>query len=131
MTNHVREFADQLTEFESSGDVGSFVTAVFAADVELVRPETGRQLSGHDGARTFWEEYRALFNHVHSTFSRVHDGELGVLEWSSDAQLPNGTDITYTGVSLLDFNDRGQARRFSTYYDTRVFQPHPTQRDGG
>lgn len=118
-------FADQLIGLESSGKVEEFVSAVFATNVELVRPETGQRLLGHDGARTFWEEYLARFNRVHSTFSRVSHGEVGVLEWASTAQLLNGTDISYTGVSLLDFDEQGMVCRFSTYYDTRVFQPAP------
>ena len=123
--SRVQVFADQLTGLESNGKVEEFVSAVFAADVELVRPETGQRLHGHDGARTFWEEYLAQFNRVHSTFNRVSDGEVGVLEWASSAQLLNGTDIRYTGVSLLDYDEQGKVRRFSTYYDTRVFQPAP------
>ncbi len=122
MVNRSQEFADRMTEFERDRDVDSFVSDIFAADVELVRPETGRQLSGHDGARTFWQEYVHRFQQVESTFSRVRDGELGVLEWTSSAQLPNGTDIVYAGVSLLDFDAEGQVQRFSTYYDTGVFQ---------
>lgn len=126
MMDRAQKFADELTELESGGEVGAFVTAVFADDVELNRPETGQQLRGHDGARTFWEEYLAQFDSVRSTFSRVQDGEVGVLEWTSEAQLAGGSDITYTGVSLLDFDEQGQVRRFATYYDTRVFQPRPT-----
>ncbi len=123
MTNRAQEFADRLVDLESSGDVAAFVSAVFASDVELVRPETGRAHSGHEGARTFWAEYLAQFEHVHSTFNRIHDGEIGVLEWVSTATLPNGTEISYAGVSLLDFDGQDQVRRFSTYYDTSAFQP--------
>lgn len=121
--SHAQDFADRLTEFESSGDVDTFVSAVFADDVDLFRPETGQHLRGHDGARTFWQEYQNQFSAVRSSFSRVHDGEVGVLEWTSDATLPTGRDITYHGVSLLDFDDAGKVARFSTYYDTQVFQP--------
>ncbi|MDN5761038.1 MAG: nuclear transport factor 2 family protein [Microlunatus sp.] len=125
MTNLAQQFADRLTELEASGDVDSFVSAVFADDTELVRPETRQQLTDHDGAHRFWTEYLSQFTKVQSTFNRVHYSDIGVLEWTSSAQLAHGTDITYAGVSLLDFNDQGQVSRFCTYYDTRVFQPNP------
>ena len=123
MVDRAQAFADRLVALERDRDLESFVTDLFARDVELARPETGRELTGLDGARTFWQEYVERFDRVASTFARVHDGDIGVLEWTSTAQLPNGTEITYSGVSLLDFDDRDLVRRFSTYYDTRVFQP--------
>lgn len=125
MTNLAQKFADQLVELETNGDVDAFVNAVFAADVTLIRPEIGQQHTGPDGARTFWAEYLHQFTTVRSSFDRVHNGEVGVLEWTSEAQLPNGTDISYAGVSLLDFDDDSKVTRFVTYYDTQVFQPGP------
>ena len=130
MTDRAQDFAERLTTVEQDRDVDAFVTAAFAEDVVLVRPETGQELRGHEGARTFWREYLQTFDAVRSTFSRVQDGEVGVLEWTSEATLAGGRDITYRGVSLLDLADDGRVSRFATYYDTRVFQPAPVAQKG-
>ena len=58
------DFADRLKELADSGDVEAFVNAVFATDVVLLRPQTGRGLSGLDGARTFWQGYLDQFSTV-------------------------------------------------------------------
>lgn len=123
-TNRTENFADALHALEDGGDLDTFV-AVFADDVELLRPETQQRLDGTSGARAFWEQYLATFDRVRSDFSRVVDGEVGVLEWTSTGRLVGGSDITYTGVSLLDFDDAGRVTRFATYFDTQAFGPEP------
>lgn len=119
-TNRTQDFADALHELESGGDLDAFV-AVFSDDVELHRPETRQELDGMDGARSFWQQYLATFDQISSDFSRVVDGEVGVLEWTSTGQRAEGDPITYTGVSLLDFDDAGKVTRFATYFDTQAF----------
>ena len=123
-TNRTEQFADALHTLEDGGDFDTFV-AVFADDVELYRPETQQRLAGTSGARAFWEQYLATFEQVRSDFSRVVDGEVGVLEWTSTGRLANGADITYAGVSLLDFDESGRVTRFATYFDTQAFGPEP------
>ncbi len=126
MADRTEDFAERLKDLEDSGDVEAFVTAVFAIDVVLLRPETGRELTGLDGARTFWQEYLDQFSRVDSTFNRISSGQVGVLEWTSAARLRNDIRISYAGVSLLDFDDQGKVQRFSTYYDTSAFDSPQT-----
>ena len=123
MTNNRAEsFADALQALESDQDVDTFVGEQFAADVELLRPETDQRVSGQSGATDFWRQYLAQFSEIHSTFSRITaTGDLGVLEWTSTGQLAGGGSIEYRGVSVLDFDDTDHVRRFSTYYDTKPF----------
>jgi ketosteroid isomerase-like protein len=123
-TNRTQEFADALHALESGGDLDAFVT-VFADDVELHRPETAQHLDGIPGARAFWEQYLATFDQISSDFSRVVDGEVGVLEWTSTGRRADGSPITYAGVSLLDFDDDGLVTRFATYFDTQAFGLEP------
>ena len=123
-TNRTEDFAAALHDLDSGGDLDTFV-AVFADDVELHRPETGQQLDGTDGARAYWKQYLATFDEISSDFSRVVDGEVGVLEWTSTGRLAGGSPITYTGVSLLDFDGDGRVSRFATYFDTQAFGPDP------
>lgn len=132
MTDRAQAFADQLNELESGGDVERFVNEVFSTEVELVRPEAHQQLAGQDGARTFWSQYLAHFDSIRSEFSRVVDSDgLGVLEWRSTGRLRTGADITYSGVSVLDFDADGRVGRFATYYDTTPFHAAPVSEPQG
>lgn len=124
-TNRTQGFADALHELEGGGDLDAFVS-IFADDVELHRPETDQQLDGTSGARTFWQQYLATFDEISSDFSRVVDGEVGVLEWTSTGRRSGGNPISYTGVSILDFDDAGKVTRFATYFDTQAFGARPT-----
>ena len=120
--DRARPFADALVQLEDDRDVDRFVAQVFADDIELSRPEADQQTQGRDGARAFWQQYLDQFDEIRSEFSRIVDSdELGLLEWTSRGRLRGGSDITYRGVSVLDFGDDGQVRRFTTYYDTAPF----------
>lgn len=127
MTTPAQTFADALQTLEGSGDVESFVSSVFTSDAVLLRPETGQELTGSDGARQYWEQYLAQFGEIRSEFSQVRDADgLGVLEWTSTGTLAGGGDISYTGVSLLDLDGEGRVTRFATYFDTAKFSAPPT-----
>lgn len=119
--DRARAFAAALQDLEKTGDVAGFVSGVFADDAELVRPETGQQERGTAGARQFWQQYVDQFQEIRSEFARVVDGEVAVLEWTSSGRLGSGADISYSGVSLLDFGGDGRVTRFATYYDTTPF----------
>ena len=47
-------------------------------------------------------------------------GDLGVLEWTSTGTLTTGREVSYAGVSLLEFSG-DLVQRFATYYDTAAF----------
>ncbi len=116
------KFASALQDLESGGDVDGFVAAVFTDQVELLRPETDQQVQGIAGAQRFWKQYLSQFIDISSQFDRiVEDGDLGVLEWTSSGRLADGTDISYRGVSVLNFDSNGLVDRFSTYFDTAKF----------
>ena len=122
MTTPAQTFADALQTLESGGDVDAFVAAVFTDDAVLLRPETGQELQGTDGARKYWQQYLAQFAEVRSEFSRVRDADgMGVLEWTSRGSFPDGADLEYTGVSLLEFGEDDRVTRFATYFDTARF----------
>lgn len=120
-TDRARSFAQALQDLEQTQDVDRFVSTVFSDDVELVRPETGQQERGTGGATQFWQQYVDQFQEIRSEFARVVDGEVAVLEWTSSGRLRSGSDITYRGVSVLDFDGDGRVVRFATYYDTMPF----------
>ena len=129
MVDGAQGFASELNRLEADGDVERFVSAVFADDPELIRPEAHQRLQGAEGAHHFWRQYLTHFDSVASEFSRVvEQGSLGVLEWTSRGRLRGGGNITYSGVSLLDLDDAGRVRRFATYYDTTPFHVAGTSR---
>ena len=47
-----------------------------------------------------------------------------MLEWTSTGHLTTGAEISYRGVSVLDFDAGGRVTRFTTYYDTAAFSLH-------
>lgn len=122
--SRAQDFADALQQLEKDEDVEEFI-GLFADDITLVRPEPGNGGEGPAGARQFWQDYLGQFETIASTFSRVvQEGALGELEWVGTGRLRTGRDISYTGTSLLAFDDAGKVVRFATYYDTAAFT-HP------
>ena len=124
--DRAQAFADRLQQLETSGDVDAFVAEAFTDDAELSRPEARQHVSGGAGAATFWTQYLAQFDTIRSDFVRLVDtDQLSVLEWRSQGRLRSGAAITYSGVSILDFDEGGRVRRFATYYDTSPFHARP------
>ena len=80
-----------------------------------------RRVSLRRGPRQTRCEFVDQFEQIRSEFARVVDGEVAVLEWTSTGRLRTGADISYRGVSVLDFDGDGRVTRFATYYDTTPF----------
>ena len=93
---------------------------LFAEGATLQRPE--KDASGADqGPEEFWRQYREVFSILSTEFVSVRDeGDLGVLEWTSTGTLTTGREVSYAGVSLLEFSG-DLVQRFATYYDTAAF----------
>lgn len=122
-----RRFADAVVQSEASGDAEP-VVALFHDDAELRSLVHDAPLRGLEGARKFWREYLASFRELRSRFERVSDdGELGVLEWVTEATLASGEPITYRGVSLVE-HDGGRVRSFRTYYDAMALAGRHAER---
>jgi len=115
-------FMNTLQRTEDTGDVESLV-ALFSDDAELMNLAMPEPLKGKEGAQRFWEKYLSVFNRIHSEFTNVIAGDdASVLEWTSRGQLSSSEEITYRGVSVLEFKD-GKVCRFRTYYDSATFLP--------
>lgn len=117
MSEHTRKFMDALQEAERTGE-SSRLVALFEEHAKLsklARPDAQR------GAVAFWGEYLSAFEEIRSTFTDVaEEGNLAVLEWTSQVRLPHGRYADYAGVSVLRWRD-GKVSDFRTYYDTAAF----------
>jgi hypothetical protein len=123
---HSQRFIDALQALESGGDEDGEtldgIAALFADGAQLSNPRTPAPLDGRDGARRFWQEYRAAFGEIRSEFRSVTETATGsdrraVLEWESAGTLrPSDQPIRYQGVSVVEWT--GEAiSRFAAYFD--------------
>lgn len=116
------QFMQTLQQIEKTGDVEPLV-ALFAKDAELINLSMPEPLVGQDGAHRFWDKYLSVFNRIHSEFTNVIESDgASVLEWISTGSLSTSENVTYQGVSVLEFKD-GKVCRFRTYYDSATFLP--------
>lgn len=96
--------------------------ALFTTDAELSNHSGRKPHRGGDGARAFWREYHDAFQTIRSRFSHVLEGgDAVVLEWVSDCALADGTEISYRGVSVLEWSG-DLVHRFRTYYDSAALR---------
>lgn len=111
-------FIGALERLEREGDVEGLVR-LFGDECELSNSAMHRKFEGRDGVRLFWREYRGAFGDVRSSFkSVIEGGGRAALEWHTEGTSPDGTSISYDGVSILE-EDGGGIRRFFAYFDPR------------
>lgn len=110
-------FIDALYALEASRDIDT-MTGMFADNAELRNPHLSEPLTGRDGARRFWPQYRDAFGDIRSEFRSVIIGDsAAALEWISDGTLATtGQQAHYGGVSVIEWTDTG-IQRFATYFD--------------
>jgi ketosteroid isomerase-like protein len=115
-------FMDALQEAERSRSPEPLVE-LFAEDAEATSLARSEPLSGRRGVHQFWSEYLHAFAEIRSEFTSVFEADEGaVLEWVSEGKLPDGTPVSYRGVSVLETDGR-HVLRFRTYFDSSVFLP--------
>jgi len=120
MDDLTKKFTDALGELHRDGNVDPLVD-LFGDDATLNKAGMPHGQSGKDGARTFWEQYRAVFGDIESTFHHVVTGDgIAFLEWTSNGTLTNGSEFSYDGVSVLE-SGGDVIEAFRTFYDTAAF----------
>jgi hypothetical protein len=85
---------------------------------------TNEELSGQDGVRTFWDEYKKTVGKANSVFHQVTvSGEAAGLFWVTEGiTTPDQPEPrSYDGSTLLVFDESGKIRHFQGYYDTHQF----------
>ena len=120
--DRTRTFATALQTFEKDGDAAAFA-ALFAADAVTQRFDARNERHGE--VEQFWQEYRAQFESISTTFSDVVEGgDRAALEWTSEGSLADGRPLHYRGVTVVDF-DGEKITKLSTYYDSAQFAATP------
>ena len=124
MDDLTQRFVAALDELHHDREVDALVE-LFGDDATLDKAGMPRGAGGKDGARTFWTQYRDVFDDIEASFRHVvrqNDGgnDVSFLEWTSEGTLKDGTDFSYTGVSILESHG-GEINAFRTYYDTAAF----------
>jgi len=115
---NAQTFINALGALENDRDLDT-ISSMFADDAELRNPHVHDPMSGRDGARRFWQQYRDAFGDIRSEFRSVIETDSSAsLEWVSNGTLsPTGQSAHYGGVSILEWSDAG-IQRFATYFDT-------------
>jgi ketosteroid isomerase-like protein len=115
-------FIDALRRLEDDGELERMV-ALYSEDAEVSNTIDGRPHRGQEGARVFWSAYRASFDRIHSEFRNVVESdEAALLEWRSDGRTAAGEDVSYDGVSVVEF-DGARITRFRAYFDPHALSP--------
>jgi ketosteroid isomerase-like protein len=115
------QFIDALHRLEagSAADIEGIVS-LFESEARLTNAAlNGKELTGQEGARQFWSEYRRTFGRAHSEFSHVIvDEHASALFWRTEGTGQDDRRLAYDGVSLLEWSDDGKISFFRGYYDT-------------
>lgn len=120
--DRARRFVAALRKFEQDSDVAP-LAALFAADATTERFDARGERQGE--VEQFWQEYRAQFNEIRTTFYNAVEGQDQVaLEWTSDATMTDDRPLTYRGVTVIDL-DGDMIARLRTYYDSAAFTVIP------
>ena len=119
-----QQFIDALHALERDGDLEALVSQ-YAPDAELWNVNLPKPMTGEDGVRTFWTDYRALFSEIYSDFSRtIVEGDDAALEWVGRGTFAaSGESFEYAGVTLLTFRE-GKVASFRGYYDQQALTQH-------
>jgi ketosteroid isomerase-like protein len=117
------QFIHALEELHRDKKVDDLV-GLFSQDATLQKVGMPHGERGQDGARTFWEQYRGVFDEIDAEFSHiVTEDDITYLEWTSRGTLHGGEKFSYDGVSVLEFHGEAIAA-FRTFYDTAAFLEH-------
>ena len=116
MKETAEKFVDALRKLELENDLDTIVS-LFADDAEIGNVTVTDNLSGTDGARKFWKNYRDTFGEIESTFqNKINLDGVAALEWTSKGTSKDGSEIDYEGVSILEMEE-DKITRFFAYFN--------------
>jgi ketosteroid isomerase-like protein len=125
MQELTERFVAALHRLHTDRDVDALVE-LFHDEATLTKLGQLHEAHGPDGARQFWDDYRAVFDDIEATFTHtVADDTSVALEWTSSGSLRGGHPFSYDGVSVLDSASGDLIDGFRTYYDSAAFVRQP------
>lgn len=96
-------FINALHELEETGEPES-IAALYAENAEIVNVVSPKKFAGPDGARDFWTKYRETFGAMRSEFrNQIVAENRAALEWTTRGTSKENHEITYSGVTILEF----------------------------
>jgi hypothetical protein len=122
-------FIEALERLERDRDAEP-LAALHAEAAKVGNTVSSETFSGPDGARRFWEEYRATFETIESEFRAVIDSDdATALEWRSTGTGAEGADFAYEGVSVIEW-EGNRIKRFAAYFDPLKLGSRPVRTPG-
>ncbi len=110
------KFIEALHKLEENEEVDGIV-GLFDDGCEIGNVTLTKSLSGSEGAREFWINYRKTFGQVHSTFNnKIISDKTAALEWTTEGTNQDGSEINYEGVSVLEI-ENDKIKRFFAYFN--------------
>jgi ketosteroid isomerase-like protein len=98
-------FINALHKLEETGEPAE-ITALYAENAEIVNVVSPKKFTGTEGARDFWTRYRETFGEMRSEFrNKIVSENRAALEWTTRGISRENHEITYSGVTILEFKD--------------------------
>ncbi|HEX8396325.1 MAG TPA: nuclear transport factor 2 family protein [Pyrinomonadaceae bacterium] len=96
-------FINALRKLEETGEPAE-IAALYAENAEIVNVVSPKKFTGIEGAREFWTRYRETFGEMRSEFrNKIVNETSAALEWTTRGISKENHEITYSGVTILEF----------------------------
>ena len=96
-------FINALRKLEETGEPAE-IAALYAENAEIVNVVSPKKFTGDAGAREFWTRYRETFGEMRSEFrNKIVNETSAALEWTTRGISKENHEITYSGVTILEF----------------------------
>jgi len=115
----VERFINALREVEELAEMKGMLS-LFTEDCEISNVAI-HPLHGKQGVLQFWQDYRGMFEEVHTKFTSVTEAdEKAFLEWTSRGLLKSERSLAYEGLTVLECQNDAIVR-FKAYHDSAAF----------
>lgn len=109
-------FIEALRALERDKDAEP-LAALYTDDAAVGNVQAPDRFRGPEGARKFWGEYRGTFQTLESKFRNVIAGNgKAALEWTTTGTVFDGTNVAYSGVTVLE-SEGDKLTRSCAYFD--------------
>ncbi|MDQ4122448.1 MAG: nuclear transport factor 2 family protein [Acidobacteriota bacterium] len=110
-------FINALHKLEETSDPQE-IASLYAENAEIVNVVSPKNFTGAEGAREFWTRYRETFGEMRSEFrNKIVAENRAALEWTTQGTSKDNHEITYSGVTILEF-DGDKISRSCAYFNS-------------